>query len=201
MILRDDFPLLPADPPRRVIVCGNDPEGPLGLAPVISAHGDIVTWTDFRDFWEEDGGDSPFLGPGADSGTPVQIPDLAFDAGQHTAEVRRATAAREWESGAWQTALLLEQYVAEYLQQSIDLRVWESAPDRDWELCFAEPDSEEPGRFLVTYWDPCLDEVIIVALTAGHGTPEDRARKMAGFLQDTPADRWPVAQRSRRTRR
>jgi hypothetical protein len=181
-LLSDDLPLLPAEP-RRVIVCVSDPD-PVGLAPVISAHGSVVTWTDFRDFWEVE--DSPFLAPGTRGGTPVELPDLAFDASQYTTEVRRATAAREWESDGWRTAILLDQ----------NLPAWASTPDTTWHLCFAEPDGDERGRFLVTYLEDTTEQrEITVALTAGHGTPEDKAREMAAFLQSMPTGRWPVIRR------
>ena len=176
LILRDDFPLLPAEPPRRVVVYTKvaDPDG---IAPVISTDGSLVHWSGFRDIWEAD--DSVFVGPGAGS-SPAAIPDLVFDAQQYTAEVRRATAAREWESDEWRTALLLHEHL------HADRDPWDPDNPRTggnpwsegskWHPGSVEPEDGNTGRFLVTCWDDNITDVIVVALTAGSGTSADRRR-------------------------
>jgi len=109
-ILTADAPLLPALPPRRVIVYAGWPD-PDGLAPKIGRRDDVVVWSDFHTVFEIS--DAPLDFAEAYSWAPVPVPDMLFDAQQYTAEVQRATAAREWESVPWQTALLLHSYLRE----------------------------------------------------------------------------------------
>jgi hypothetical protein len=52
-------------------------------------------------------------------------------------------------------------------------------------------------RFLVTLLDDCERNGVVAGLTAGSGTPEERARSMADYLMATPADQWPVIRRIR----
>jgi hypothetical protein len=67
--------------------CGVPAAG--SLAPVISASGGQVVWSDFAHFMDMD--DPPVINEDQDgllSRHPVDVPDLAFDAAQYTAEVR-----------------------------------------------------------------------------------------------------------------
>jgi len=109
-ILTADAPLLPALPPRRVIVYAGWPD-PDGLAPKIGRRDDVVVWSDFHTVFEIS--DAPLDFAEAYSWAPVPVPDMLFDAQQYTAEVQRATEAREWESVHWRTALLLHSYLRE----------------------------------------------------------------------------------------
>jgi hypothetical protein len=187
-LLTDDVPLLATEPPRRVVVYVQSPD-PCSLAPQISGHGDVVIWGDFHNMCEA--GDGPLDLRPADSWSPVDIPDLVFDARQYTAEVRRATAAREWESDPWQTALLLRAY----------LRDDPLTPGGEWELGFTEPDRDQAGRYLITYWTEDLQAVTAVSVTAGPGTPEQKAGTMYDYLLATPTARWPSTRHIRGTDR
>jgi hypothetical protein len=108
-ILGAQSPLLPADSPRRVAVygccCGITRCG--CVAPLISQHGDQVTWTDFRDF--TDVYDGPATQATPEGGVPLPFPDLAFDACQHRAEIERAGTDRSWQTADRQAAELLWQ--------------------------------------------------------------------------------------------
>jgi len=192
-LLDDDEPLLPADPPRRVVLytdtCGVPVAG--SLAPVISASGGLVVWSDFAHFMDMD--DAPVINEGQDgllSRHPVGVPDLVFDAAQYTAEVRRASVAREWESDRWRTALLADEYL------SPDR--WWNLAGSGWDLGWIEPAGEDGSQFSVTCWDENLEHGLVLTLTISAGTPEDRARRIADYLLSTPAEQWPVASRIHR---
>jgi hypothetical protein len=180
-LLTDNAPLLPAELPRRVVVYAESPD-PGGLAPVIGGNGDVVVWSDFQDIFEV--GDDPLEFSEVYSWSPLGLPDLVFDARQYTAEVRRATAARDWESDRWQTALLLRTY----------LREDRLTPGDEWELGFAEPDSERARQYRITYWTEDLRTVATMSLTAEPRTPEQQARTMYNYLLTTPTARWPTTQ-------
>lgn len=159
-----------------------EPWGPCGLAPQIRGQGGVVAWSDFHTVCEP--ADDPLDMSQAWDWSPVPLPDLAFDARQYTAEVQRATAAREWDSAPWQTALLL----------LACLRDEPLTPGHQWDLGFTEPDREHPGRYRVTYWTADLHAVTTVSLTtgprtAGHGRP--------GCATALGRERWQVRRRSR----
>lgn len=181
LLLTGDAPLLPAVPPRRVVLYAQSPD-PCGLAPQISGQDDVVIWSDFHVVCGV--GEDPADMREAWDWTPAALPDLAFDARQYTAEVQRATAAREWDSDGWQTALLLRAW----------LREDPLAPGDDWELGFTEPDREDPGRYHVTYWTADLSAMTTVSLTAGSGTPGQQAQAMFDYLLAIPTARWPATQ-------
>lgn len=192
VLLDADQPLLPADPPRRVVLytdsCGDPAAG--SLAAVISASGGLVVWSDFAHFMDMD--DAPVINEEHDgllSRHPVGVPDLVFDAAQYTGEIRRASAAREWESDRWRTALLAEQYL------SPDRR-WNLAGS-GWDLGWIEPAGEDGTHFSVTCWDENLDHGIVLTLTIRAGTPEHQATNIADHLLSTPAEQWPVTRRIR----
>ncbi len=180
MLLTDSAPLLPAEPTRRVILYVESPD-PGGLAAVISGQGGVVVWSDFQEVHEA--GDDPVDFSEVYSWSHLGLPDQVFDVSQYTAEVRRATAAREWESGPWQTALLLRTY----------LRDGRLTLGDEWELGFTEPDGEHARQYRITYWTEDLSAVATVSLTARPGSAEQQARTMYDYLVTTPAARWPSA--------
>jgi hypothetical protein len=187
-ILTDNFPLLPAASPRRVIVYVEPPD-PGGLAPQISGDGDMVVWSDLREVYQV--GDNPLDFSGAYSWSPVGVPDLVFDARQYTTEVRRATAAREWESVSWQAALILRACLVggDPMAPGDDL-----TPGDEWQVGFVEPDRDHAQHYRVTYWTEDLRAVASVSLTAAPGPPEQQARSMYEYLLATPTDDWPSTQ-------
>jgi hypothetical protein len=185
-ILGDDAPLLPARPARQIALyvdTSGDP-GAGCIAPVISAHDDVVVWSDFRIFMDVDQAPVIEQGPLTQSWT-IDVPDLMFDAGQYTTEVQRASAAREWESDRWRTALILDDYLS-----SDPLALGNSR-----ELGWVEPEEESTGRFSITILDETLESGLVVSLVPTSGTPQERARKMADFLMNTPEQQWPVQRR------
>jgi hypothetical protein len=190
LILTDNFLLLPAEPSRRVVVYGEWPD-PGGLAPKITSDGDVVVWSDFHEVYET--GDDPLDFSHAYDWSPVDVPDLVFDAQQYTAEVHRATAAREWKSDSWQAALLLEAYLVGEPQDPGD----RLTPGDEWEVGFAEPDRDHAHRYRVTYWTEDQRTIATVSLTAEPGTPEQQARAMYEYLLATPADHWPATRHVR----
>ncbi len=102
-----------------------------------------MVWNDFAHFMDMD--DVPVINEDQDgllSRHPVDVPDLAFDAAQYIAEVQRASAAGEWESDRWRTALLADQYL------SPDRR-W-SLAGGGWDLGWIEPADEDGTQFTVT---------------------------------------------------
>jgi hypothetical protein len=152
-----------------------------------------VIWSDFRDFWWTDleGGDAIVVPPGTPySSSPVDVLDLVIDAGQYTAEVQRVTDAREWESERWQIAKRLD----EHLTTGGRTRVGGGVRN-EWEFGYAEPAPGQPGKFLVTCWDEEIRRAIEVILTAGPGSPEDRAKVMADSFLATPETQWTVSRR------
>jgi hypothetical protein len=106
-ILRDPSPLLPGERPRRVAVyrCSCGEAGCGTVAVLVSREGDRVVWRDARDYV------GVFVGPVAGEepagGTPLDLPDVTFDAERYAAEVARAAADRSWETARRVTARLL----------------------------------------------------------------------------------------------
>jgi hypothetical protein len=186
-ILGKDTPLLPAEPPRRVVLylrTAGDP-GDGCIAPRICKSGNYVIWHDF----------SVLVGLIDDAplvkddptviGEPIDLPDVWFDATQYIAEVRRVTAEREWESGPWRTALLLD--------QALSADPW--ALGAEWHLGWVEP--QGANALNLTCWDVNIDHGIVVTLVPGPGTPEERARIMAEYRISHPSDQWPVTRHVR----
>jgi hypothetical protein len=183
-ILAEDEPLLPAEAPRRIAVCGIPSCG--YIAPVISRAGGLVVWSDFWAGIDVD--DPPYIRPEEiRGGRRLDFPDLMFDAGQYTTQVRHVSAQREWESGPWRTALLTDQLLSANPWTLGDPRL-----TRFCELGSVQPDPTEPDSFCVTIWDINLQAAIVVSLRPRPGTPEEQASQMAGYLASAPADQWPV---------
>jgi hypothetical protein len=188
-LLEDDVPLRPGPFPQRVVlyVCGCGEPGDRCIAPVIRESGNTVTWTDFRRCWDSGPDfDPPVLDLYPRASEPVAIPDLVFDREQYLGEVERVAAAREWESDQWRTALLLNEYLHPGHPWSIGEDLY---PGR------VQPGRDSADRFLVTLLDDCDRDGVVVGLTAGPGTPEERARSMADYLMATPTGQWPVIRR------
>jgi hypothetical protein len=183
----DEAPLLPAQPARRVGLYGLDSLWGAGegcIAALILDRGDQVAWTDIRNYL----GVYPLPAtedPPAGWGWLVGIPDLVFDAGQYRAEVARVTADRSWETNELRTDRLLRRYLGQGRENLAGL---------GWKLEFTA--LRRAGVSRVVFQD-LEDGQIVVDLPAGQGTPEERARAMADFLQTTPSARWPVTHCSR----
>jgi hypothetical protein len=188
VILGEDQPLLPVAEPRRVVlyICGCGEPADTSLAPVIARSGDLVTWTDFRQTCGMD--DAPIL-DGWYQSSPVDLPDLAFDARQYATEVRRAAGAREWDSVPWRTALLLNHALGAGPRSMGS--PFDPGPRN---LGWVEPDPADPARFRIILWDDNLDDGIVVTLTPRPGPPHDQAREMAEFMAATPVSQWPVTE-------
>lgn len=187
-ILGQDQPLLPVAEPRRVVLytCGCGEPADTSLAPVIARSRDLVTWTDFHQACGMD--DAPVLA-GYYQSSPAGLPDIAFDARQYTTEVRRAAAARDWDSVPWRAALLLDRLLG--------ADPWSLGSPFDpgpRNLGWVEPDPVDPARFRITLWEDSLDDGIVITLTPRPGPPEDQARQMADLLATTPASQWPVTE-------
>jgi hypothetical protein len=187
-------PLLPGHAPRRVVLyvdsCGF--AGCCCIAAIIRGSGGRVIWSDFRECHDSGPGFGPLvLELYPDASKPAEFPDLVFDEAQYITEVQRVSAAREWESDRWRTALLL----AEYLH-----------PGHPWSIGqdlypgWAEPRDANGDGFLVVLWGENEDHGVAVTLAAGPGSPEQRARSMADVLMTTPTDHWPVIRRMRHGR-
>jgi hypothetical protein len=103
----DVTPLVPAEPARRIAVCGcscGEP-GCGCVAPLICEHAGFLTWSDFRDYTGVYDGPAVKVNPGG--GVALAFPGVAFDAARYRAEVERATADRWWESPQLRAARLL----------------------------------------------------------------------------------------------
>lgn len=107
MILHDRDPLLPVDPPRRVVLyhCRCGIAGCSGRACVISEANGVVRWTNFLRFV---GLNHPLDDSLADEhGQADDLPDFSFDAAQYWAEVEQAKENRSWETSRRRLARLL----------------------------------------------------------------------------------------------
>jgi hypothetical protein len=195
-VLVDDSPLLPAGPPRRIMLYSEgapDPDEGI-ITAVIRAASGHVSWTDFRECRgstarDRDGMVFDLRPAGS---TALKLPDLAFDRGQYLAEVRRAIGRREWEADRWKTAGLLDEYLGQAIRDRAGLSDGNLYPE------FAEPADDDGSSFLVCFWDNRVRHGIVVKLTADSGTPDERARSMADALMATSRERWPVVRRIER---
>jgi hypothetical protein len=198
-LLEEASPLMPADPPRRVSLYseGTMDPGEGNITAIISVAGRHVIWADFRECPADaslDRDEMIFdLRPARSS--PLSVPDLVFDREQYLGEVRRAITEREWESDRWRTALLLDEYLGLAIRARPDLS------DADFYPYYAEPADGDDAGVLVTLWnDEFPEQGVVVAVTAGPGTPEQRARAMTDALMEVPSERWPVIQRMQQPR-
>jgi hypothetical protein len=190
-VFADDPGLLPADPPRRVMLYFTgtpDPAEPC-LTAVIRVAGDQVIWSDLHDS-RVNTGDFDDVDVDVDlvDSQPLGLPDIAFEREQYLAEVHRAMTDREWESEHWDTAELL----CDRLRDS-DL-----ADRAGWYPDYAQPASPDGHEFQVSLSDEDDGKAIMVVLAAEPGSPAERAAAMAAWLLATPASDWPVATQSQR---
>ena len=152
------------------------------IAPVIARDGDVVTWTDFRDFTGVF--DRPDDASEGAEGDPLETPQLRFDAKQYDAELARAVADRSWESPSRATARILRAMLAEHeglLANSNRRLGWVVS---GWWHGGA-------GRFVIELRDPTDGRrQYIVAITAKFGTPTSRARSMVDRLLAVPVEDW-----------
>jgi hypothetical protein len=197
-VLTDDSPLLPASPPRRVLLYSEGADDPdeSTVTAVISTARDQVTWTDFRECRAAAArdGDRMVFGLRPPGSTELSVPDIVFDREQYLAEVRRAIAAREWESDRWQTATLLNEYLGQAIWNRPDLS------DDDFYPSCAEPADGDSSRFLVSLWDDLVPRHgIVIAVITGSGTPQQRARAMTDAIMATPGDQWRIVRRMERS--
>lgn len=102
-LLGNESPLIPVDPPRRISLyfeATMDPdEG--NITAIIGETDRYVIWADFRECpaYAARDPDGMVFDLHPVDGTALSVPDLVFDRKQYLAEVRRASAARDWESG------------------------------------------------------------------------------------------------------
>ena len=193
-LLGDESPFLPVDPPRRILLYmeSTTPDPDNGsITAIISDADGYVVWADFRECPTDAAidEDEMVFDHHPSRSTALSIPDLLFDREQYVAEVRRASAERDWESDRWQTAELLQEYLCQAIRDRLGLS------DEDFYPYRSEPADDDSG-FLVTFWDELVPRHgLVVALTAGPGTPEERARSMTDALLTTPVEHWPVVDR------
>lgn len=165
------------------------------IAPILATDGEVVTWSDFRDYT---GVFSRPDDPADDAeGRPLPIPQVRFDARQYEAEVERAIADRSWESPSRITARVLRAMLAQHeeLLRASDRRLgwvsfawWaEGAGLFAIELRRAQPASRRP------------EQQFVLAITAKYGTPTSRARSIVDRLLAIPVEEWHTRFRYDRT--
>ena len=107
-LLAADSDLIPADPPRRVMLYSQGVPDPAEsiITAVIRIAGDRVIWYDLHESLVNTG-DADVIDLDGDmvDSRALDLPDIVFDREQYLAEVYRAIGDREWESERWQTAL------------------------------------------------------------------------------------------------
>jgi hypothetical protein len=191
-VLDADCELFPADPPHRVMLYSQGTPDPAEstITAIIRAGGDQVIWGDLHESVVNTGDfDEIDLDRHTVTSRALDIPDIVFDRQQYLAEVHRAIAGREWESDRWQTAQLLDHC----------LRSGRLRAETDLFPAYAEPADHNADLFLVTLWDDCQREGIVVSLTAGPGTPQQRAQQMTDMLLAAPISQWHVVRTMERT--
>jgi hypothetical protein len=129
--------------------------------------------------------DGPATEASPEGGVLLPFPGLVFDARRYRAEIERATADRSWQTADRQAADLLWQLLKQE-QDHLARLGW--VPD-------GIRSDYRAGLFDVWLTDTGGREQIRVRLTAGEGTPADRARLMADALVHTRPGQWPVTRR------
>lgn len=190
-MLGPDWPLLPTRPPRRVALyrCRCGEAGCGVVAPMILTRGDLVVWSDFRDFTGVY--DKPIVDQDPDEGERIKLSRISFDGAQYRDEVRRASSDRSWETPSRETARLL----STYLDPEAD-----HFRERGLHLTWAAPHPTQADAIEVSFRD-AADRQLLVVVTAAPGPPADRAGEMVDFLLRTAAAEWPRSSRSIRRRR
>ena len=179
-------PLIPQDPPRRVAVyrCSCGEPGCGCAACVITQEGDIVRWSDFRDYTGVYA--RPLVQENPSEGTRQPVPDLEFEAAQYLKAVRRASEDRSWETRRRRRARLLRDELVG-MQSHFDAMGYSIgwvAPEWDNENGVQVELRIPNGQVVVRLQaDPRLDD-------------EEAASEMAGRLVSTPERRWDVQHRN-----
>lgn len=189
-ILGSKSPLLPLEGMRRRVAvyrCSCGEAGCGVIAPTItrSQYFPRIHWTDFRNyagvFFRPVPSDDDD-GAAEDFGRPWPLPDLAFDVGQYTAEIERASLNRSWETPRRQTARLLEERL-----RPLNLALPTGLP-----LQRVIPAWEQDGyiaRFERAHDDGTIDQTDI-ELPEQRGTPHDAAAALATRLLAVPVRGW-----------
>jgi hypothetical protein len=189
-LLGTDQPLLPVEQARRVAVyrCSCSEPGCGVVAPVISRTDTEVRWTDFQDFtgWF----DRPLSDDEPEDGRPLAISELTFETNQYTDEVRRAATDRSWETPTRKTARFLKEMLEDEFDALADLGL---------ELDWVHPAHRREASVSLSLRDVDHRYVerprgqLVMTLSAGPGTPNDRAAEMLANLLSKSPDQWMIA--------
>jgi hypothetical protein len=189
-LLGPDQPLLPVEHARRVAVyrCSCGEPGCGVVAPLISGTEAEVRWTDFQNFtgWF----DRPLPDDEPENGRPLPISELTFDTNQYADEVRRAANDKSWETPTRKTARFLREMLADKSKALADLGLeldWVSpAYRREASVSISMRDIDH------RYVERPMGQVV-VTLSAGPGTPQDRATEMLAKLLSEAPEQWMTA--------
>ena len=178
-------PLVQGTSARRVAIylCSCGVAGCGVIAPVIATDGNVVTWSDFRDFTGVF--DRPDDLADGIEGNALPMEQVRFDALQYQREVARVTGDRSWESPSRVTARVLRAMLAEHdelLRAAgrtlgwVSFIWWEERADR---FAIELVRSREPRH-----------QQSLIALAAKYGTPTSRARSIVDRLLRVPVEEW-----------
>ncbi len=183
-IFAEDSPLVPQDPPRRVAVyrCSCGEPGCGCAACLITREGNIIRWSDFRDFVGVYA--RPLVENNPSGGAKHPLPDLEFDADQYEEAVRNAAEDRSWETNGRHRARLLRN---ELLHHN---HIFERM---GYSIGWVAPAWDENG-FQVELRIP--NGQVVIRLESPDTDPEPAAREMANRLVSTPEHRWTLLYRN-----
>lgn len=152
------------------------------IAPVIAREGDVITWTDFRDFTGVfDRPDDPSDGT---RGRALERSEIRFDSTQYDEEIARAVADRSWESPSRTTARILRAMLSEHEQLLADSKRRLGWVSSGW-------GPRGAGRFAIELKDTGDGRrQYVVVIAAKFGTPTSRARSMVDRLLAEPVESW-----------
>lgn len=179
-------PLLPQDPPRRVAVyrCSCGEQGCGCAACLITQEGDVVRWTDFRDYTGVYA--RPLVKESPDGGTKQPVPDLEIDATQYHEAVQRASEDRGWETRRRRRARLLRDEL---------LSVQPHFEAMGYTIGWVAPEWNDENGVQVEVRAP--NGQVVLRLDADpDDSEEESARKMSTWLVSTPERRWNVQHRN-----
>ena len=179
-------PLLPQDPPRRVAVyrCSCGEPGCGCAACLITQQGDIVRWSDFRDFTGVYA--RPLVQENPDGGSKQPVPDLEFEAAQYHDAVRRASEDRDWETRRRRRARLLRDEL---------MSVRSHFEAMGYTIGWVAPEWDKENGVQVELRIP--NGQVVLRLDADPElSDEDSAREMANRLVRAPERRWDVQHRN-----
>lgn len=184
-IFGEGSPLIPQNPPRRVAVyrCSCGEAGCACAACLISREGDVVRWSDFRDYV------GVYVGPLLEDedpgeGTRHRVPDLEFEAEQYLEAVRRATQDKSWETRRRRRARLLKEEL---------VRAHAHFEAMGYTIGWVAPTADENG---VSVELKIPNGQVVVRLEADPDLDDEAAAlDMAQRLMKTPERRWDVTYR------